>query len=108
MGHKKPELRFFCENCGAEVPLSARHCPHCGREFSQVRCPACGFVGDDSLFKNGCPHCGYNPGTLHGQTPPMMRKSKPSSSSLPFWVYLIMALLFFIAAAIFTYLIFNK
>ncbi|MDR2029525.1 MAG: zinc-ribbon domain-containing protein, partial [Treponema sp.] len=23
--------RFFCENCGAEVPRSAKSCPQCGR-----------------------------------------------------------------------------
>lgn len=28
-----PEDKFFCENCGAEVPADASRCPKCGHEF---------------------------------------------------------------------------
>lgn len=52
--------RFFCESCGKEVPLNASRCPHCGRVFSDVHCPACGFSGPASLFSSGCPVCGYS------------------------------------------------
>ncbi|MFP4483219.1 MAG: double zinc ribbon domain-containing protein [Spirochaetaceae bacterium] len=51
--------RFYCENCGKEVRASAKVCPHCGRFFSAVRCPVCGFTGESRLFLQGCPSCGY-------------------------------------------------
>ena len=51
--------KFFCENCGKEVRHNAKVCPHCGRFFQAVRCPACSFTGDASLFVHGCPNCGY-------------------------------------------------
>ncbi len=51
--------KFFCENCGAEVPRNAKVCRHCGRFFSSVRCPQCGKTGTPEQFKNGCPECGY-------------------------------------------------
>ncbi|MDR0643156.1 MAG: zinc-ribbon domain-containing protein [Treponema sp.] len=55
---KKP--RFFCDNCGAEVAMSAKSCPQCGRFFASVRCPKCGFTGRDDDFVRGCPACGYS------------------------------------------------
>jgi predicted RNA-binding Zn-ribbon protein involved in translation (DUF1610 family) len=51
--------KFFCDNCGAEVPLQAPSCPRCGRPFSSVRCPKCGFAGPPRAFSSGCPSCGY-------------------------------------------------
>jgi len=51
--------RFYCENCGGQVRANAKVCPHCGRFFSDVRCPSCGFTGDSKLFVFGCPSCGY-------------------------------------------------
>lgn len=51
--------KFFCENCGAEVPQNAKVCRHCGRFFSSVRCPKCGLTGRPDTFTNGCPECGY-------------------------------------------------
>ncbi len=51
--------KFFCENCGAEVPQNAKVCRHCGRFFSSVRCPICGVTGPSSKFSSGCPSCGY-------------------------------------------------
>jgi hypothetical protein len=62
---RKPS-RFYCENCGGEVRANAKVCPHCGRFFSDVRCPACGFTGDSKLFVYGCPSCGYGSGTAGG------------------------------------------
>lgn len=55
----KQSAKFFCENCGAEVPQNARVCKHCGKFFSSVRCPVCGTTGSPGKFANGCPNCGY-------------------------------------------------
>lgn len=55
----KPKAKYFCENCGSEVAANARFCPKCGKFFSSVRCPECGFTGDVKTFINGCPQCGY-------------------------------------------------
>jgi ssDNA-binding Zn-finger/Zn-ribbon topoisomerase 1 len=87
---KKP--RFFCDNCGVEVDMGAKACPHCGRFFAAVRCPSCGFTGDDSTFKGGCPSCGYsapssNKGTSVNITP--VPKKKIPTGSLPLWVYIL-------------------
>lgn len=58
--------RFFCENCGKEVRGGATICPSCGRLFTAVRCPQCGYEGNDSEFSSGCPVCGYRE---QGQAP---------------------------------------
>ena len=55
----KQKAKFFCENCGAEVPADAHMCKNCGRFFSSVRCPNCGASGSASKFAKGCPVCGY-------------------------------------------------
>ena len=57
--------KFFCENCGAEVPQSAKICRHCGRFFSSVRCPQCGLTGTSDKFSKGCPSCGYAFGSVN-------------------------------------------
>ncbi|AFG37743.1 zinc ribbon domain-containing protein [Spirochaeta africana] len=59
MKHKK-HPKFFCENCGTDVPASAMMCPVCGRFFAAVRCPRCSYSGRQAEFKNGCPRCGYS------------------------------------------------
>ena len=59
MKKKEQHAKFFCENCGAEVPENAKVCRHCGRFFSSVRCPQCGTSGPSSMFDKGCPNCGY-------------------------------------------------
>jgi predicted RNA-binding Zn-ribbon protein involved in translation (DUF1610 family) len=83
--------RFFCENCGAEVPKTAKRCPGCGRYFSSVRCPACGFAGEEDLFTGGCPVCGYSaPGGPAGQGGSGKRETR--DGPLPWWVYLLTAL----------------
>jgi hypothetical protein len=53
------KARFFCESCGAEVRHSERVCPSCGKTFTAVRCPRCGFEGGAKQFVRGCPGCGY-------------------------------------------------
>jgi len=51
--------KFFCDNCGEQVKKDETRCPHCGRYFRSVKCPACGFAGRAGLFSDGCPACGY-------------------------------------------------
>ncbi|MBN1835231.1 MAG: hypothetical protein JW820_05225 [Spirochaetales bacterium] len=53
------KLRFFCEHCGAEVPRNTVRCPACGRYFTAIQCPQCGYRGRESDFASGCPRCGY-------------------------------------------------
>jgi hypothetical protein len=84
--------RFFCENCGAEVPRSAKTCPRCGRYFASVKCPGCGFVGEEGLFKAGCPVCGYSAVPAKeggGQSTGPSAPAKRPAGALPLWVYLI-------------------
>ena len=111
----KQKAKFFCENCGAEVPADAHMCKNCGRFFSSVRCPACGATGSASKFAKGCPVCGYatDSGTFNisayseeekeevrrrltgaeqkkikGAFAAYERKhARGSGSALPFWVY---------------------
>jgi ssDNA-binding Zn-finger/Zn-ribbon topoisomerase 1 len=51
--------RFYCAHCSAEVNPKAERCPSCGKFFSAVTCPSCGFEGDVDTFLKGCPVCGY-------------------------------------------------
>ncbi len=53
------KARFYCANCGTEVPARAERCPGCGKFFRAVTCPTCGFEGDVESFLKGCPVCGY-------------------------------------------------
>jgi predicted RNA-binding Zn-ribbon protein involved in translation (DUF1610 family) len=84
-GSKSP--RFFCEGCGSEVPLNAKTCPQCGKFFSSVKCPSCGFIGEEGLFRDGCPVCGYS------AVPPEHKASQTNgvfaAGPLPLWVYVI-------------------
>ena len=74
--------KFFCENCGAEVPQDAKFCRHCGRFFCSVRCPVCGTTGTPDQFKNGCPHCGYAVGTdTASEGKSQLKKSKKQLSN---------------------------
>lgn len=56
---KQKKAKYFCENCGSEVPAKAKFCPKCGKFFSSVRCPECSYTGDTKEFIHGCPNCGY-------------------------------------------------
>ena len=84
--------RFFCENCGAEVPRDEAKCPKCGRYFASVRCPSCDFVGEEALFRAGCPVCGYSASGNSGI--PSRPEYKRPAASLPFWIYLLTAAVF--------------
>lgn len=53
------KARFFCESCGAEVSHSEKVCPSCGKTFTAIKCPQCGFEGGARQFARGCPQCGY-------------------------------------------------
>lgn len=53
------KLRFFCDLCGTEVPRNTIRCPTCGRYFTAIQCPRCGFRGEEKDFAQGCPKCGY-------------------------------------------------
>ncbi|MDR2516345.1 MAG: zinc ribbon domain-containing protein [Spirochaetaceae bacterium] len=80
--------RYFCENCGAEVPLKAKRCPGCGRFFESVRCPSCGFTGEESRFAKGCPICGH---AVTGGAKYPHRNGAERPPPLPLWVYLVSA-----------------
>jgi uncharacterized membrane protein YvbJ len=98
----KEKPRFFCDNCGSEVDSGAKACPRCGRFFSSVRCPSCGYTGEDKLFINGCPSCGYSapPGNQAPQ-----RSKKPAAKSSSSWAYILSFLILLAIVAVFSYLI---
>lgn len=126
MALKSKKAKFFCENCGAEVPKDAKMCRHCGRFFSSVRCPQCGENGSPEKFSNGCPVCGYSTGNISKKSSSSLFKNKKASKTskkallsaideryesingvpqrqdngdeaLPWWLYLIIfSILFFI------------
>ncbi|HNY17324.1 MAG TPA: zinc ribbon domain-containing protein [Treponemataceae bacterium] len=87
---------FFCEFCGTQVRQNDRVCPHCGKFFSSVKCPSCGFTGDSKIFRDGCPACGYAFGghgdnasregsAKRGASPRL--KGKGETDPLPIWIY---------------------
>lgn len=80
-GTYRHQARFFCDNCGHEVPFNAEICPKCKKHFSGVRCPVCGFTGAPSQFQNGCPRCGYQarPTSLGGSKQTTVEKLRPTS-----------------------------
>lgn len=53
------KLRFFCDQCGTEVPRNTVRCPKCGRFFTAIQCPRCHYRGEEQDFAAGCPRCGY-------------------------------------------------
>jgi len=85
---KRP--RYYCEHCGAEVRKDARICPRCGRFFSSVKCPRCGYVGVADDFDGGCPVCGY--ADAANAAPEPIKALAPASSSPPWWAYPVAAL----------------
>lgn len=95
------KAKFYCENCGAEVPESAKFCKYCGRFFSSVRCPNCGATGSSSRFSNGCPECGYaangtstsvaTAGKINSSFQ-LRKKKRQDDSPLPVWIYLLTVL----------------
>jgi uncharacterized membrane protein YvbJ len=109
---KKP--RFFCDNCGAEVAMSAKSCPQCGRFFASVRCPKCGFTGKDEDFVRGCPVCGYSAlpgdpgnaltakvgGNIKKNVPWEPKQPREAGGPLSFWMYLFAALILIFVLAL--------
>jgi rRNA maturation protein Nop10 len=82
--------------------MNAKACPHCGRYFASVRCPSCGFTGDENTFRNGCPSCGYSvPPANNGKSAyaPIPEKKVPAGP-LPLWVYILSIGAFIAAVAI--------
>jgi hypothetical protein len=95
---------YFCENCGAEVPKLAKVCPRCGRFFSSVKCPKCGFVGVPDDFDFGCPDCGYAEAANAAPEPIKAYSELREARPVPWWAYLcaslvIIALLAFLLIA---------
>ncbi len=74
-GKKKIKARFFCAYCSTEVDPKAERCPSCGKFFSAVTCPSCGFTGDAESFIRGCPVCGYLVPVETGPSPGGGRKT---------------------------------
>lgn len=72
------KLRYFCDLCGTEVPRNTVRCPNCGRYFTAIQCPRCGFQGEEKDFAEGCPSCGYMKISRASVGKRKARKSKPS------------------------------
>lgn len=111
----KQKAKFFCENCGSEVPENAKMCKVCGKFFISVRCPKCGATGSHNDFSKGCPKCGYavnkyspsNENNFFNGNKFFDLKSffsrhntnrfyTGSDSSLPIWVYVVTSVVFVI------------
>ena len=121
-GNKK--AKFFCENCGSEVPENARVCKKCGKFFISVRCPKCGATGSNDDFLHGCPQCGYAVNgagvSSRSKDSDMITSDKQKKrrvffekdhktnssgnpngeTSLPLWVYVFTASAFFVVVCI--------
>jgi hypothetical protein len=69
------------------VDRDARACPRCGRFFASVRCPGCGFSGEEKLFARGCPACGYS--AFPRENPRLSDEKKIPAMPLPFWIYFV-------------------
>lgn len=93
--------KFFCEHCGAEVGRVEKACKRCGRFFSNVRCPSCGYTGREELFVEGCPVCGYS--SVPEASPRRGSSDAQAAQPLPLWVYLLTlaALAIALAAAVY-------
>ncbi len=114
---KSKKAKFFCENCGSEVPENAKVCKVCGKFFISVRCPQCGAIGNHDDFAEGCPKCGYadpktSKGSKNNSSNPASSNTSASikffsgfkrrdnyserkeDSSLPVWIYIFTAIVF--------------
>jgi transposase len=69
-----------------------------------VRCPACNFIGEEALFRDGCPVCGHTagkPGSNRNNKRGLNDDKKPAGA-LPVWAYILAAAaLIFVLAALF-------
>jgi len=107
---KKP--RFFCDNCGAEVPRDVKACPVCGRFFAAVRCPSCGYTGSDEMFQGGCPMCCYSAppppdskNAKHDKNKKKLSWNSGGAEPLPAWTYIISILILLALIALVSYFI---
>jgi uncharacterized membrane protein YvbJ len=98
----KKTPRFFCDNCNYEVEKNAKACQQCGRFFASVRCPACGFTGEEKLFSAGCPSCGYSTTVNQSRSNKPPPKPQPSGSFSP-WLYFYSIIALLIVTIIFLY-----
>lgn len=99
------KLRFFCDLCGTEVPRNTIRCPTCGRYFTAIQCPRCGFRGEEKDFAQGCPKCGYmkipRPAVTDGQSKKARKRQRatadaaagPPGPSAPAAVYRLIGLI---------------
>lgn len=101
----KKNPRFFCENCGSEVRQNDKVCAKCGRFFSSVKCPSCGYSGDSAIFRDGCPVCGYAFAGADRGRPGQGGAKGESIDPLPWWVY---AVTFTLCAALVAYIVFTR
>jgi len=104
---KKP--RFFCDNCGCEVNKDTKACPKCGRFFASVRCPSCGFSGEEKLFSGGCPSCGYSaPSDNNNRSAKTAQGSKPAfftGGRARSWVYFFSIIVLLVIVAVLSFFI---
>ncbi|MDR2617310.1 MAG: transposase [Treponema sp.] len=67
--------------------MNAKNCPKCGKYFASVRCPSCGFSGEEGLFRDGCPVCGYS-ASQDVNAVSWPEEARSPAGSLPVWVYI--------------------
>jgi len=75
------------------VGRDEKACPKCGRLFTSVLCPKCGFSVSPSRFKDGCPVCGHEgaldaPG-YDGELLPSRASARGPAAPLPLWMWLL-------------------
>ena len=97
--NKQP--KFFCENCNAEVRRDAVICPHCGRFFSTVRCPSCGFTPDEQENEKGSTKKLKKKEFRFVRYTQREADRRTDADPLPLWIYGIVLLLCGVLAAIF-------
>jgi hypothetical protein len=99
------KARFRCDNCGRQVPLKHDTCPHCGKRFTAVLCPVCQFEGDASLFRGGCPSCGYQGARTGGPPAVEARPKKTAKPPLPGWFYFWSSVALLVVLALFVFVL---
>jgi len=91
------KTRYFCDFCGEEVPANTPRCPRCGKIFTAVKCPKCGYMGKADDFNSGCPSCSY----LIDKEELDKEELKPVEKAPPFKPWIYRAALFALAALLF-------
>lgn len=116
---KNKQAKFFCENCGSEVPEKSKVCKTCGSFLFLLDAQNVEQQELPLNFKKGCTHCGYA-NVPYAAAPVSNSKediklsnasffynrnkvsSKKSETSLPVWIYAI-TFVFFIGTLIAVY-----